>query len=78
MPHMIVKLVTGRTKEQKECLAEALAQSLVSVLGCGEDAVSVGIEDVIPEAWFDKVYGPDITDKSATIFKKPGYNPPQR
>ena len=34
IPHIIVKLVTGRTKEQKECLAEALAQSLVSVLCC--------------------------------------------
>jgi len=75
MPHIIVKLAAGRTTDQKARLAEALTQSLVAVLGCEEAAVSVGIEDVDPEAWFSQVYGPDIQEKQETIFKKPGYDP---
>jgi 4-oxalocrotonate tautomerase len=30
---------------------------------------------VKPEDWAEKVYKPDILDKSETIYKKPGYDP---
>jgi 4-oxalocrotonate tautomerase len=41
----------------------------------GEEAVSVGIEDVKPEHWTETVYKPDILGKSETVYKKPGYDP---
>ena len=47
----------------------------MSTLKCGEEAVSVGIEDVRPADWAEKVYKPDILGNPATIYKKPGYNP---
>jgi 4-oxalocrotonate tautomerase len=35
----------------------------------------VGIEDIKPEDWAEKVYKPDILGNTGTIYKKPGYNP---
>ena len=38
-------------------------------------AVSVGIEDIEPADWTDRVYKPDIIGKRHTLYKQPGYNP---
>ena len=75
MPHVIVKLYSGRTEQQKARLAEELSKAVIKTLNCGEEAVSVAVEDVKPEEWAQKVYKPDILGSSEKIFKKPGYNP---
>jgi 4-oxalocrotonate tautomerase len=75
MPHVIVKLYAGRSEKDKSRLADAIAKAVMSTLNYGEEAVSVGIEDVKPEHWAETVYKPDILGKSETIYKKPGYNP---
>ncbi|QRI64238.1 tautomerase family protein [Shinella sp. PSBB067] len=75
MPHVIVKMVEGRTEEQKRALADALASAVTASLGCGEDLVSVAIEDVRDEDWMASVYVPDIRQRSGTIYRMPGYGP---
>jgi len=75
MPHVIVKLYSGRSDQQKAKLAEEITKAVTSTLNSGADAISVGIEDVDPKHWTEKVYKPDILGKPATIYKKPGYNP---
>lgn len=75
MPHVILKMVEGRTQAQKQALAAALTQAVTASLGCGEDLVSVAIEDVRDADWMAKVYGPDIRDRSDTIYRMPGYGP---
>jgi 4-oxalocrotonate tautomerase len=75
MPHIIVKLYSGRSEKEKARLAQEITKAVVSAVGAGEHSVSVGIEDVEPKAWVEKVYRPDIVGKPATIYKKPGYNP---
>lgn len=75
MPHVIIKMVEGRTEEQKRALADALASAVTASLGCGEDLVSVAIEDVRDEDWMASVYLPDIRQRSGTIYRMPGYGP---
>jgi 4-oxalocrotonate tautomerase len=75
MPHLVVKLYSGRSEQQKAKLAKEVTKAVTTVLKCGEESVSVGIEDVEPGAWAEKVYRPDILGKPGTIYKKPGYNP---
>jgi 4-oxalocrotonate tautomerase len=75
MPHIIVKLYSGRSDKQKTKLAEEITKVVTTTLNLGAEAVSVGIEDVDPKNWTEKVYKPDILGKPATIYKKPGYNP---
>jgi 4-oxalocrotonate tautomerase len=73
MPHVIVKLRTGRSDEQKRILAKAVTDAVMSALGSADDSVSVAIEDVQPSNWRSQVYEPDIVGKPETLFKKPGY-----
>ena len=75
MPHVIVKLYFGKSERQKQALAQAVTEAVMRTLNYGEGSVSVGIEDVEPKDWTEKVYKPDIIDKSDTIYKKPGYDP---
>jgi 4-oxalocrotonate tautomerase len=74
MPHVIVKLYSGRSEQQKSRLAEELAKAVMAILKCGEESVSVAVEDVAPADWADKVYKPDILAKPEKIYKKPGYD----
>jgi 4-oxalocrotonate tautomerase len=73
MPHVIVKLYPGRSEDQKRELAQAITKTLVSALGSKQDAISIGIEDVAPAEWADRVHGPDVLAKSDTIYKQPGF-----
>ena len=75
MPHVIVKLYPGRSEEQKAQLADQIVKDVTGILKCGEEWVSVAIEDVKPEDWPEKVYRPEILNKSEKLYKKPGYNP---
>lgn len=75
MPHVIVKMYSGRSDKQKQALADAVTKALTSTLNCGDEAVSVAIEDVSPERWVEDVYKPEILGHADKLFKKPGYDP---
>jgi len=75
MPHVIVKMYAGRSEEQKARLAEEVTKAVIAGVGCGEQAVSVSIEDVDPANWTEQVYKPDIAANPDRLYKKPGYNP---
>jgi 4-oxalocrotonate tautomerase len=75
MPHMIVKLWPGKTAEQKQRLSNAIVEDVTSILGYGDESVSVAFEEVAAKDWTDKVYDPDILAKWAHLAKEPGYGP---
>jgi 4-oxalocrotonate tautomerase len=74
MPHVIVKMWPGKTEEQKAHLAEAITKAVMSILGYGEESVSVAIEEIEPQEWAEKVYKPDILERQDQLYKKPGYD----
>jgi 4-oxalocrotonate tautomerase len=74
MPHVIVKLYPGRSEQQKNRLAEQIVKDVVSIVKCGEESVSVAIEEINPEDWAEKVYKPDILNAPGKLYKKPGYS----
>ena len=76
MPHVIVKLLSGRSEQQKARIADEVTKAIMAITGNGEEAVSVSIEDVAPKDWAEKVYKPDIQSKPDTLYKKPGYDSP--
>lgn len=75
MPHVIVKLQSGRSGQQKAKIAEEVTRAIMATANCTQDAVSVSIEDVEPSDWVEHVYKPDIVGKPGTLYKRPGYNP---
>lgn len=74
MPHVIVKLWPGKSEQQKNRLAEAIAKDVMDVLHYGEESVSVATEEVTSQDWAEKVYKPDIQNKWDRLYKKPGYD----
>ncbi len=77
MPHIIVKLWSGRSEEQKRRFAEAVVKNATAILDCEEKSVSVGFEDIQPQDWEEKVVKPDIQAKWETLYKKPTYELPK-
>jgi 4-oxalocrotonate tautomerase len=55
MPHIIVKMYPGRSKEVKEVFAAKLQKLTVEELGCQPGHVSVSIEDIPQGEWKEKV-----------------------
>jgi 4-oxalocrotonate tautomerase len=47
----------------------------MTTIRSSEASLSVGIEEFDPAEWKEKVVGPDIEAKLATLTKKPGYLP---
>ena len=73
-PHVIVKLYPGRSEQQKIRLAEQIVKDVVEIIKCGEESVSVAIQEIKPEDWAEKVYKPDILNTPGKLYKKPGYS----
>jgi 4-oxalocrotonate tautomerase len=73
MPHVIIKLWPGKSEAQKAALAERIARDVMEVLSSSEKSVSVAIEEIESAEWAEKVYRPDIVEKAATLYRKPGY-----
>lgn len=75
MPHVLVQLHPGRTEDQKKSLAEEITRVVMEIAKCEAKSVSVAIEEVEPSEWAEKVYRPNILNKEAILYKRPGYNP---
>jgi 4-oxalocrotonate tautomerase len=73
MPHVIVKLWPGKSEDQKQELADRITKAVTEVLNGKDESVSVGFEEVAKDEWMEKVFEPDIKQKQASLYKKPGY-----
>ena len=74
MPHIGIKMLKGRTQEQKEKHAAALVRTLTKELGCSEHYVTCTIEDFDAVQW-QKVFEEEVTQKQDKVFKKAEYDP---
>ena len=75
MPHVIVKMWTGKSEQEKNLLSEKIIKDVMDVLHYGEESVSIAIEEIKPEDWAENIYKPDILNGAGKLYKKPGYNP---
>jgi 4-oxalocrotonate tautomerase len=74
MPHISVKMLEGRSEEQKKQLAQALEKTLSETLGCATTWVTVSIEDYSAEKWQD-VFRKEVTENEENLYKKAQYDP---
>lgn len=75
MPNISVKMLEGRTKEQKEKLARDLVEVLSRDLGASTHWITCTIEDYSAEEWQD-VFASEIAGKpDSVVYKKPEYDP---
>ncbi len=74
MPHIVVKIYTGRPEEQKQQLTQAIIRDVCETLDVAEKTVSVAIEEIAPENWKNDIYEPEIKANIEALYKKPGYS----
>ena len=75
MPHISVKMLEGRTQEQKEKLAKDLVEVLSRDLGADKHWITCTIEDFDAQEW-QGVFKTEIADKpNDVVYKKPDYDP---
>ena len=74
MPHISVKMLSGRTEEQKKKVAEAVKDAAMEALGIGDTYVTVSVEDYNNKQWQD-VFKEEVTDKGEKVYIKPKYDP---
>jgi len=73
MPHISIKMLKGRTDEQKNLAVKKVSEALCEALGCADKHVSVSIEDFTAQEW-QGVFAEEIADNSH-VLKKPEYDP---
>lgn len=73
MPHITIKMLKGRTDEQKKVAAEKVSDALIEAIGCTQNHISVSIEDYTPQEWQD-VFKKEVTENSSLV-QKPDYDP---
>ena len=74
MPHVVIKMYPGRSEAAKAKLAEAIVRDVCAHAGCGEESVSVAIEEVPSSQWAERIYRAEIAPALKTLYKKPGYS----
>ena len=73
MPHFQIKMLEGKTEEQKEKLTEEVIKAAQKILGFGDESYSVSIQDYSMNEWKEKVYPGEIMGNQKILYKKPGY-----
>ena len=73
MPHIQIKMIEGKTEEQKQKLTQEIIKATQNVIGLGDDSYSVSIEDFTASEWKEDVYPNEIMGKKDTLYKSPGY-----
>ena len=73
MPHITLKMLKGRTEEQKQAAAQKLAAALVDAIGCNPTHISVSVEDFTPEEWQEQ-YRQEVAENDKLVLT-PDYDP---
>ncbi len=69
MPHVIVKMYPASSARQKQEIADEIVRAIMATTGHGPGAISVAVEEVQTSDWTEKVYRPDILEKSDTLLE---------
>ena len=72
MPHINIKCYPGRTEEQKQKCALAVAKAVSEIMGCDISHVSLEINEIDKSDWEAKVWDKEIEpnmDKLYSIIK---------
>lgn len=73
MPHITIKMLKGRSEEQKELAVKKVAEALKDALGCSDSHISVSVKDYSAQEW-QSVFAEEIAGEK-DLFKKPDYDP---
>lgn len=75
MPHVVVKMHSGKTDQQKTAIVAEITKALMTAINSSDASISVSLEEFAPSDWAEKVVKPEIIGKPDTLYKRPGNLP---
>ena len=75
MPHVVIKTISGPSKEQLQQAAEEISAIVNKTMGKADKYISVSVEEYSFGEW-EAVYNDCIKDKD-NLLVKPGYSNPK-
>jgi 4-oxalocrotonate tautomerase family enzyme len=75
MPHVVIKTLSGATKEQLQKAAEQVSDVINKTLGKPKKYISVSFEEYSFDEW-ESVYN-EFIDGRDNVLVKPGYTNPK-
>lgn len=75
MPHIVIKTISGPSKDQLQEAAEQIAAIVNQTMGKPEKYISVSVEEYDYSQW-EGVYNEFVKDKD-NVLVKPGYTDPK-
>jgi len=75
VPHIVIKTISGPSKEELKKAAEQIGEIVNKTLGKPEKYISVSVEEYSFNEW-EGVYNEFVKDKNNVIVK-PGYTNPK-
>ncbi|MCI8473636.1 MAG: hypothetical protein HFE65_11145 [Clostridiales bacterium] len=75
MPHIVIKTISGPSKDQLQKAAEQIAAIVNQTMGKPEKYISVSVEEYDYSQW-EGVYNEFVKDKD-NVLVKPGYTDPK-
>lgn len=74
MPHINIKHFPAQLgPDEESALVAAITDAVTTALRCDERVVSVALEPIEQDAWNERVYVPEIVDRSHLLCKRPTY-----
>ena len=73
MPHISVKMISGRDQKAKDSLSVKISELIQSELNCKEGAVSIDIQEYEASEW-KAVYDAEIEPRMESLYKRPSYH----
>ncbi len=75
MPHIVIKTISGPSRDQLQEAAEQIAAIVNQTMGKPEKYISVSVEEYDYSQW-EGVYNEFVKDKD-NVLVKPGYTDPK-
>jgi len=67
MPYIAIKSFP-KDQATKELVVEKINELFLEVWGCPQEAITISIEDVVPENWDEKIVKPEIDPKMENMM----------
>ena len=67
MPYIAIKSFP-KDQATKELVVEKINEIFLEVWGCPQEAITISIEDVVPEDWDEKIVKPEIDSKMENMM----------
>jgi 4-oxalocrotonate tautomerase len=74
MPHVNIKHFPAfLSNEKKTSLVTVVTKAVQNAFDCNEGAISIALEPIEQEMWFEQVYLPEIELRKNLLCKEPNY-----